>query len=539
MADPYVRALQRVYLDLRDICGTVRDDVIHGRQAIQDMRTVQKAFEAARAQAMQTQQMRLHQKIHRGEINIFRALTQHTSHPALHRLNPAMDHSRGILFWQSVFSVPSQKPAALHRCYCDNIAFSVTPVMLSRAFAQMKNSAPGPDKVPMRLIQLYSRELALPLCAAFTRALREGTPEALREAETLFFAKPGKASSADPSDYRPITLQPVLVRILHKIVDLELRDIIFGTYQGSVWEWMGGCKLFHGQGGFQRYKGATDQALFLHILVAAQRALGHRKCLFGLFLDIQKAFDSLDHGHFLDICEHGLHLSPEWLEILRKLLLGNYTRIFGHRIDITRGSEQGSPLSPLICLIYLNDLAETLLRHFHDHPPSHPFHMPHVPGLDAHWLLLILLLFADDICLLGLTLPELEAVLNVVEEWATSRGLRFSPKGFAEVLSGSAEIPDSLPTLSAHGHPLHWIDPEPGIGRYMGVPFWVYKRQRRYDAKFPFPLTNEDTDAFHKLVVRIYRCFELPNGQRMVFIPGLTNCQTDPLCQGAVPCGCG
>jgi ribonuclease HI len=370
----------------------------------------------------------------------------------------------------------------------------------------------------------YCDELSEPLAAAFTRAIREGTPAALRGAETLLFAKTSPPTG-NPGDYRPITLQPVLVRILHKIIDTALRKVIFGSLADPVWTWLGESKIFPGQGGFQRYKGAPDQALLLHILAAAQRSLSRTKLLFALFLDIQKAFDSLDHGHFLDICEHNLQLTPEWMEILRNILVGNYTELFGYRIDITRGNAQGSPLSPLICLIYLDDLARALERHYAEHPPhpNHPFHWPPVPGIARHWLLLILLLFADDILLLGLTLEELQEALTVVENWATGRGLLFSPKGFAAVLSGSTALPASIEPLTVHGYPLNWIPAEPGIGKYMGIPFWVYKPNRRYNAAFPFPLSEKEGKTFTNLVARIYRHFELPNGSRMVFIPALTH----------------
>jgi hypothetical protein len=84
---------------------------------------------------------------------------------------------------------------------------------------------------------------------------------------------------------------------------------------------------------------------------------------------------------------------------------------------------------------------------------------------------------------------------------------------------------------------MHWLPEEPGIGRYMGVPFWAYKSHRHLDSGFPFPLTNDDTDDFNKLVARIYRCFELPNGSPLVYIPGLTNIVKTIICNKILyPC---
>eukprot|EP00952_Eustigmatos_sp_NYUAD-ZCMA_P014700 57091-Eustigmatos_ZCMA.PRE.1 len=137
--------------------------------------------------------------------------------------------------------------------------------------------------------------------------------------------------------------------------------------------------------------------------------------------------------------EQNLGLDPQWLEIVRRLLMDNTTRLCGVVLSITIGAFQGSPLSPLFCLIYMDDLARDLLNFFKERAFKAPLSFPQVPGLDEHQLLVVLLLFADDILALGLTPGDLQLVVERIAQWATRRGIKLSPKSFAAVLAGSGE----------------------------------------------------------------------------------------------------
>ena len=59
-------------------------------------------------------------------------------------------------------------------------------------------------------------EVADRLAAHFTAALRQGLPPLFRRGRTTLIAK--SPTSATPADYRPITVLPVLTRLLHLLV---------------------------------------------------------------------------------------------------------------------------------------------------------------------------------------------------------------------------------------------------------------------------------------------------------------------------------
>jgi hypothetical protein len=80
-----------------------------------------------------------------------------------------------------------------------------------------------------------------------------------------------------------------------------------------------------------------------------------------VLLDIKKAFDSFEYEVILNIMEQRGY-SLQLLEILRKFLPGNSTKIMGKRVAFGQGSPQGGAISPDLCLIVMDEFAADLLR---------------------------------------------------------------------------------------------------------------------------------------------------------------------------------
>jgi hypothetical protein len=393
-----------------------------------------------------------------------------------------------------------------------HIDVQITPDDVAGALAAMHDSAPGPDGLRALLLTAANRPLPALLAPIFTRALSD-MPAALREAETVLLAKGSTPPSSNPLRYRPITLIPVLVRLLHKVVDMRLRRLIF-TPGADAAE-----PPLPTQAGFMPHRGTHEQATILHTLAAMGKSTTPVYCA---FLDIQKAFDSIDHWHLLEVLRDRIRLPPVWCEVIRRILMDNHTTILGERVDVERGAFQGSPLSPLLCILFLEDLAADIKAHIDAFPQDFASVLPR--RCHRHVALTLLLMYADDITLLAHSGPALQRLLDLVARWGLKRKVVFSDKSTVCLLRGNVRLHVHFPAFymgsGSDGGPRGFlINRALGNQRYLGVPtrtYQPYARIHRDGLPRPFEL---DLPALRRLAGALASVFFAPGGLRIVSIP--------------------
>ena len=185
-------------------------------------------------------------------------------------------------------------------------------------------------------------------------------PSVLKTAKVVPVFK--KDSKLDYSNYRPISLLSNIEKILEK----RMYKRLYTFFNKNI-------VINNLQFGF-RQQYSTPHAL-INITENIRKVIDDENMGSGVFVDLQKAFDTVEHQILLAKLNHyGIRGVSNGL---LKSYLSNrnqYVSVNGYESDlaaITCGVPQGSVLGPLVFLLYMNDLNQAIkfckFHHFADY----------------------------------------------------------------------------------------------------------------------------------------------------------------------------
>jgi hypothetical protein len=275
--------------------------------------------------------------------------------------------------------------------------------------------------------------IAKPLSAIINASLQTGIiPSQTKIAKVTPIFKNG--IKTELGNYRPISILPYFSKYFEKIV------------YNRTYSFITKLELLNpNQFGFQQGKSTSMAAISLHDFVSG--TIDQKQLAIGIFLDLAKAFDSVDHSILIEKLPYygirgtALNWLTNYLSDRHQYVLCNETLSPTPR-PILFGVPQGSILGPLLFLLFINDL----------------------PNSSTYFKFL---LFADDTNLLASdsSLHCLHQNINTelinITDWFTANHLTLNPNKTTHILfcSHSKHIePNNSQIITINNTPLKQVN---------------------------------------------------------------------------------
>ena len=212
-----------------------------------------------------------------------------------------------------------------------------------------------------------------------------------------------KGSRTDASNYRPITVLTAMNAVYSKTLNARLVEVVERhRLLGEV------------QNGFRKGRSGSDSAFVLNTVL--WKSLAQHKKVHVSFLDLQKAYDSVDRGILWSKLRK-LGFGGKFLDSIISMYQGDYVTCQSNGVTtdpvyLGRGLRQGCSLSPILFALYVVDMSRDLVASN--------------LGVLLRKICVSALLFADDIVLIGKSAEALRSLHRIIQKHCASLRMKLS-----------------------------------------------------------------------------------------------------------------
>ncbi|CAF3906760.1 unnamed protein product [Rotaria sp. Silwood1] len=294
---------------------------------------------------------------------------------------------------------------------------------VEEAIRRMKSGkAPGMDGLSTDVIKAGGRALSTRLHALFVEIWEE--EKTIDDWSTAIIIRlfKNKGDKRDCSNYRGISLLPVASKVFSRVIPNRVQNHL-------------GTQIMEQQAGFQSNRSTIDHIFTLKLLMEKTRV--HNKSLFLCFIDIQKAYDSINREILWRICRH-YGLSEKIVRLLQLSYKDSKARVringeLSDPFDIETGVQQGGIPSPILFNVFFDFVMRQIfdrlailnvtgvkLAYGRDF-----FHSVNDNNDDIE---LLALLYADDVVGCFDNATDLQLFVGIFEEVSQEYGITMSTK---------------------------------------------------------------------------------------------------------------
>ena len=282
---------------------------------------------------------------------------------------------------------------------------TITKHQLERAIGKLAlDKAPGPDEITNRVLKRNFSVLQTHLLTLAQACTDTGYfPSIYKNTITVVLRKPSKPDYTKPNAYRPIALENTIGKILESITT-ELLSYLIETHDLLPANHFGG-----------RPQRTTEDAMMI-LTENVYRSWKQREIFSVIFMDVAGAFNNVHHNRLIHNMKQR-RIPTQLVKLVQSFLTGRTTQLrfngtTSNDINIEAGIPQGSPLSPILFMLYNAELLE----------------IPRAPDLALG--------FIDDIAygVSGQTaqnnVDRLQTILSKSEDWKHKHGAQFEPNKY-------------------------------------------------------------------------------------------------------------